>query len=178
MSSAFDNSNNLMVMMEKVVMQVLKKNGLLTGNKVFGVVEEVVNDTTLRVYLQQSMQSELVKCSPKATFNLGDRVLIEYINNNPHDKFVMALVHGGYGVEPIDYDSLPTEPVEIIRRDDGKAYKFIYAYDQPTKTWSQELIRDVDTDKVTSIKHVYPDGAVMIRYLVKDTTTNKLHKYE
>lgn len=177
MGQGFSNETNIMVMMEKVVMQVLKKNGLLTGNKVFGVVEEVINNTTLRVYLQQSMTTELVKCSPKAEFNLGDRVLVEYINNNPHDMFVMALVKGGYGVEPIDYDSLPTEPVEIVRNSDGKAYKFIYAYNQPKLTWTQELVRDEVTGKVTSVIHEYPDGYILTRYIINDEN-GKLYRYE
>lgn len=177
MGQGFSNETNIMVMMEKVVMQVLKKNGLLTGNKVFGVVEEVINDSTLRVYLQQSMESKVVKCSPKAEFNLGDRVLVEYINNNPHDMFVMALIKGGYGIEPIDYDSLPTEPVEIVRNSAGKAFKFIYAYNQPTKTWTQELVRNENTGKVDSVIHTYPDGYILERFFIRDEN-GKLYKYE
>lgn len=175
--SCFDNTNNLSVLMEKMVMQVMKKNGLLTGNKVFGLVEEVVNKNTLKVYLQQSMQTELIKCSPKVDFRIGDRVLVEYINNNPHDKFVLAVVNESSEKEPLNYDDLPTEPVEILRLDDGRAYKFIYAYDQPDKTWTQELIRDTTTNQVVSIKHEYPDGNVLIRNLIKHPN-GKLWKYE
>lgn len=175
--SDFSNANNVTVMMEKVVMQVLKKNGLLTGNKVFGVVEEVINDSKLRVYLQESMQSEIINCSPKGTFNEGDSVMVEYINNNPHDKFVMALVKGGYNTSILDYDSLPNEPVEIVRKGDGRAYKFIYAYDQPTKKWSQELIRDEETDKVLSIRHDYPDGSIVIKYFIYNED-GTLYRYE
>lgn len=177
MSQGFSNETNIMVMMEKVVMQVLKKNGLLTGNKVFGVIEEVINETTLKVYMQQSMTTELVNCSPKAEFNIGDRVIVEYINNNPHDMFVMALVKGGAKIETIDYDTLPDEPVEIVRNSSGKVYKFIYAYNEPTKTWTQELIRDDETGKVTAVVHEYPDGYILTRYLIRDEN-EKLYRYE
>ena len=47
---SFKSDANVMPMMEKMIMQVLKKNDMLTGNKTFGVVEEVINKTTLTVY--------------------------------------------------------------------------------------------------------------------------------
>ena len=66
---SFKSDANVMPMMEKMIMQVLKKNDMLTGNKTFGVVEEVINKTTLTVYLQQSNSSELVKCAPNVEYN-------------------------------------------------------------------------------------------------------------
>lgn len=174
----FDNSNNLMTMMEKSVMQILKKNGVLIGNKVFGVVEEVLNSTKLRVVLLRSQDIKVVNCSPMAEFHIGDTVLIEYINNNPHDMFVVATMAGGHDIKPIDYDSLPSEPVEIIRnRETKKAEKFIYAYNEPTKAWTQELIRDKETKKVTAVRTVYPDGFILTRFLLMNDE-GKLWRYE
>ena len=177
MKSNFQGNANIMPMMEKMIMQILQKNGILQGNKTFGIVEEIINKHTLLVYLEHSNISETVKCSPHIPWHIGDRVLVEYINNNPHDRFVLGLIGGGEDIEMIDYANLPDEPVEIIRNADGQAYKFIYAYDQPTKTWTQELVRDVDTGKVTQVIHSYPDGFVMIRTLIRDSE-DRLVKYE
>lgn len=173
----FESDANIMPMMEKMVMQILKKNNLLVGNKTFGVIEDIINQTTLLVYLQQSNTSEIVKCSPKVRYNLGDRVLVEYINNNPHDRFVTGLIGGGNAIDAIDYDMLPDEPVEIVRDSNGRAYLFIYGYNKPTTTWTQELIRNPETGKVEQVIYTYPDGFVMIRTLIRDEE-DRLKKYE
>ena len=172
----FQADANVMPMTEKMIMQILQKNNLLTGNKTFGVVEEVINKTTLLVYMQHSNTSEIVKCSPHVPFHLGDRVLVEYINNNPHDRFVLGVIKGGYDIDQIDYNLLPDEPVQIIRDDNGRAYKFIYGYNNPRTTWEQELIRN-DEGKVEQVVHYYPDGFVLIRTLIRDAQ-GRLRRYE
>lgn len=172
----FNPQTEAMKMTEKVFMQLLKKNNLLVGNKTFGVVREVLNTTTLLIHFEHSGTNEIVNCSPHIPFKLGDRVIVEYINSNPHDRFVLALIGGGYEIDVIDYDALPTEPVKIIRDDNGKAYKFIYAYDRPTKEWSQELIRN-DEGKVVQVIYAYPDGFILIRTLFRDED-GKLERYE
>lgn len=171
----FKSDANIMAMVEKMVIQILKKNNLLTGNKTFGVVEEVLNKSTLMVHLQHSNTSEIVNCSPNVTFHIGDRVLVEYINNSPHDRFVLGLVSGGSEIH-VDYDNLPKEPVEIIQDNSGRPYKFIYGYDKPKKTWIQELIRN-DDGRVEQVLHIYPDGFILLRTLVRDSH-GKLEKYE
>lgn len=183
-----------MDMLEKSVIQILKKNGLLQGNKTFGVVTEILNKKALMVEITQSNNIEMVRCSPNVEFKVGDRVLIEYINNNPHDRFVLALVSSGVSVESGNQDSndgedgednndskdylfLPYEPVEIIRDDTTKkAYKFIYGYDNPDTTWEQELVRNAD-DKVEEIIHRYPNGVILIRTLFRNNE-GKVFKYE
>ena len=167
----FKTNANASAMVEKAVMQILQKNNLLVGNKTFGVVEEIINNTTL-----QSNTSEIVNCSPKVEYHKGDRVLVEYINNNPHDMFVIALVGGGYEIDQIDYSELPTEPVKIVYNEHGKAYKFIYGYDQPRKTWEQELVRN-DEGIVEEIIHYYPDGFVLTRVLIRNDQ-GRVIKYE
>ena len=177
MKNQFQADANIMPMMEKVVMQILSKNGLLTGNKTFGVVEEVLNHSTLMVVMQQSGVSEVVNCSPSVTYNLGDRVLIEYINNNPHDRLALGVLKGGSEVEQMDYSLLPEEPVEIIRDEDGKAVKFIYGYDDSATTWTQELVRNEDGSRLESVIYTYPDGFIEIRKLIRGEE-DKLEKYE
>lgn len=157
-------------------MQILEKNDLLTGNKTFGVIEEILNDTTLLVYMQQSGMSEMVNCSPRVEYKLGDFIIIEYINNNPHDRFVMGVIKGGHEIEPIDYAQLPTEPVELIRNANKVAYRFIYGYDNPLTQWEQELVRNAE-GKVSEIIHRYPDGFTLIRNLIRDND-DLLKKYE
>lgn len=173
----FQSDANIMPMMEKMIMQILHKNNILTGNKTFGIVEEIINKSTLLVFLQHSNTSELVNCSPNVFFHIGDRVLVEYINNNPHDRFVLGLIGGGNEIDPIDYANLPDEPIEIIRDTNGKIYKFIYGYDKPTTTWTQELIRNTSTGIVEQIIYTYPDDFILIRTLIRDIT-GKLQKYE
>lgn len=163
----FKENANVIPMMEKLIMQVLRRNKLLTGNKTFGIVEEIINDTTLLVELQQSNTSEEVNCSPETPFHRGDRVIVEYINNNPQDRFVMGLIGGGNRIEQMNYANLPTEPVEIIRNDKGQAYRFIYAYDKPNKTWSQEITRN-ENNQAEIITHFYPDGFVMARFIKRN----------
>ena len=173
----FDNTANISVALEKLVKQILQKNGLLKGNKLFGIVEAVISETQLKVYLQQEMRSMIVNCPPRIAFEIGDRVLIENINNNPHDRFVMAIVEGiSKDTEVIDYDSLPTEPVEIVRDENGKAYKFIFAYDNPKTLWTLELTRLPD-GKAESTISTYPDGMIFIRWFIRDEQ-GRLWKYE
>ena len=177
----------IMDMLEKSVMQILKKNKMLQGNKTFGVVTEIVNDKALMVDMTQTNSIEMVRCSPSVEFNIGDRVLIEYINNNPHDRFVLALVSGSVSVEATeeeeeennqnDYLFLPYEPVEIIRDDiTKKAYRFIYGYDNPNTTWEQELVRNAE-NKVEEVISRYPNGLILIRTLFRNEE-GKVFKYE
>lgn len=185
MSETIQQDIAIMNMLEKSVLQILKKNGLLQGNKTFGVVTEILNDKSLMVEITQSNNIEMVRCSPNIKFNVGDRVLIEYINNNPHDRFVLALISGSVSTESgnqddsdsKDYLLLPYEPVEIIRDETTKkAYKFIYGYDNPETTWEQELVRGTD-NKVEEIIHRYPNGVVLIRALFRNED-GKVFKYE
>ena len=188
----------IMDMLEKSVMQILKKNKMLQGNKTFGVVTEIVNDKALMVDMTQTNSIEMVRCSPSVRFTLGDRVLVEYINNNPHDRFVVAIISGSVDVngnvnvcdcepvngnvnvcdcEPFDYEFLPYEPVEIIRDETtNKAYLFIYGYDDPDTTWEQELVRN-DEGKVEDVIHRYPNGVILIRTLYRNTK-GEVFKYE
>lgn len=169
---------DVITMLEKTVIQVLKKNNLLGGNKIFGVVEDVLNSSTLYVNMPQFNKSEMINCSPRATFKVGDHVLVEFINNNPQDKFVYAVIKemGREDNSYLDYQLLPTEPVRIERDETKRACKFIYGYDRPTKTWSQELLRGED-GKVVSIKHTYPDGFILIRNLIRNDD-GLLDRYE
>ena len=189
----------IMDMLEKSVMQILKKNKMLQGNKTFGVIEQILSNKALMVEMTQTNAVEMVRCSPNVGFKLGDRVLVEYINNNPHDRFVVAVISGGIEVDghrqgqdgekgedgkdaeggecDCDYEFLPYEPVEIIRNDDdGKAYLFIYGYDNPDTTWEQELIRNSD-GKVEDIIHRYPNDIILIRTLYRNDD-GKVFKYE
>lgn len=175
--SDFNNIANISVALEKLVKQILQKNGLLKGNKIFGVVEEVINETKLKVYLQQELRSMIINCPPRIAFEIGDRVLVENINNNPHDRFVIAIIEGvSKETEVIDYDSLPTEPVEIIRDEKGKAYKFIFAYDNPKTLWTMEISK-TPNGKAESTIATYPDGMVFIRWFIRDEN-GRLWKYE
>lgn len=175
--SVFDNNSNISVYLEKLVMQILQKNGLLKGNKLFGVIEKVISETKVKVYVEKEMRSQLCNCPPRVPFEVGDRVLIENINNNPHDRFIIALVDGvSKNTEVIDYDSLPTEPVEIVRNENGKAYKFIFAYDNPKTLWTQEISFRSD-GKADSVTSTYPDGMVFMRYFIRDDK-DRVWKYE
>lgn len=169
--------------MEKMIMQVLAKNGILKGNKVYGTVVEQINRTTVSVILEGSDDRKPihVKCSPYVEFNTGDYVLIEHINNNPHDRFIVAVVREGGFVgkdeeDTIDYSLLPYEPVEIFRNEQDRAYKFMYGYDKIETTWYQELFRN-EKNQVVDVVHTYPDGVILIRTLYRNEK-EQVYKYE
>ncbi len=175
--SDFNNNSNISIYLQKLVMQILEKNGLLKGNKLFGVIEDIISETVVKVYIEKELKSQLCNCPPKNGFQIGDRVLVENINNNPHDRFIVALVSGiSTDTEVIDYDNLPTEPVEIVRNEKGKAYRFVFGYDNPKTLWTQEITFRED-GKAYSITNTYPDGAVFIRYFIRDDK-DRVWKYE
>lgn len=176
-NNTFQNKANVTKMLEKTIMQVLKKNSLLQGNKTFGSVEDIISETEVLVFLESAQSMEKVMCSPDLGLDVGDRVIVEYINNNPRDKYIMGLLGRGSGTPPIAYESLPTEPVEIIRDNSGRAHRFIYAYDNPIKRWEQELVRDGITGKVNHVVNTYQDGFQIIRTFIRDEQ-DRLWKYE
>lgn len=173
----FSQVANLSPMLEKATMNTLEKNNRLVGNKRFAIVEDVLNETTLLVYFDQSHETIQVNCSPHVVYELGDRVIVEYINNDPQDRYVTSVLNGGYDIDIIDYESLPSEPVEIIYNSKGLAIEFIYGYDNPKTMWRQELERNAK-GQVENIYHYYPDGWVMVRTLFRDEVTDRVYKYE
>lgn len=184
MSGEIQQDIAVVELLENTILQILQKNGLLQGNKTFGTIYEILNDTTLMVDMTQSNSIERVRCSPNVEFFVGDRVLVEYINNNPHDMFVMAVVSGGVQIDGEDEEECPEEvvfpyePVEIIRYDDERrqAYLFIYGYDDPKTTWEQELVRN-SKNQVVEIIHRYPNDVILIRELLRNEF-DEVYKYE
>lgn len=174
--SDFSNDAKVIQRMEDIMMQMLRKNGILKGNKVYATVVEHINDTSVSVILGQSQNEEIVSCSPNMTFNTGDLVLVEFINNNSHDKFIMAVVRNGNPIEPLDYSTLPYEPVQIYRNEQNQAYRFMYGYDNPETTWFQELIRN-SNNQVEEIIHEYPDESALVRTLFRNGQ-GQVWKYE
>lgn len=184
MSNVIQQDIAIMELLEDTVMQVLKKNGILQGNKTFGFVAEILSNTKIKVDMTQANSTEIVTCSPNMEIALGDRVLVEYINNNPHDMFAIAVVSKGSGGDVIEdeeeivsCDCLPYEPVEIIREDDeqNRAYLFIYAYDSIYR-WEQELVRD-EQGRVIEVIHRYPNNIILVRRLLRNEN-GKVYKYE
>lgn len=178
MDNNFNNYSNVAKDMEKFIMQVLVKNKLLNVNKLFGIVEKKINETLLQVYIEQELRSMEVKCPPRIPFEVGDRVLIENINNNPQDRFVVAIIEGiSKDTEIIDYATLPTEPVQLIYDESTKKLKkVIYGYDNPKTTW-QNILNYDETGKLISDTRIYPDGMVFKRFLIRDDK-GKLIRYE
>ncbi len=61
--SNFNNNSNISIYLQKLVMQILEKNGLLKGNKMFGVIEEIISETVVKVYiemLKEQLKSTMV----------------------------------------------------------------------------------------------------------------------
>lgn len=173
----FNQKANILPLLEKNTMQVLQKNDKLIGNKTFGIVADVLNETTLIVEMEEAGSKPLeATCSPHVKYTLGDRVIVEYINNNPKDRFVVGVLNGGYDIDIIDYDSLPTEPVEIIYNSNNIAVEFIYGYDDPKTTWRQELERN-EKGQLVNVYSYYPDGYVKVRTLFRNSI-DKVYKYE
>lgn len=175
----FNNNANVSTYIEKLVLQILEKNRILKGNKLFGTITEVISQDKVNVYIEQELRSQIISCPPRVVFEVGDRVLIENINNNPHDRFIIATVKGvESNIEIIDYSTLPTFPVELTARDDttGKAQLFTYGYDDPSTLWTQEL-RYNDKGQLVTVVETYPDGMIFYRNLIRDSE-GRFMKYE
>ncbi|GEL75776.1 hypothetical protein [Tenuibacillus multivorans] len=79
---------NLFNAIKRLVYKILKNEDLLAGEWRFGEVESVVNDTRLMVKVNGFDPAIEIPCNPDATFNVGDRVFVHYVNRNPSDRFV------------------------------------------------------------------------------------------
>ena len=155
-----------------MVMNILHANNVLRPNKTFATVLEKVGPNSVAVFMEQSQLTEVVQCAPNAELKPGDYVLVEYINNNPQDKFVMALIRSissdiGKGV---DWSKLAQEPIRLQRNPlTKKVEKVFYGEDEypPQRQWNQELHRDVNSI-VFAVTSTYPDGLQITRYILRD----------
>lgn len=76
--------------MEEIILNVLKKEGLLVKPYHHGIVDSVISPTKLKVFVDGSDVSQTISCNPDITFEKGDHVWVVYINNSPRDKFVIS----------------------------------------------------------------------------------------
>jgi hypothetical protein len=107
---------------------------------------------------------------------------IEYVVNQYfHEKKMVGMNSQGGASEYTPSgsfyqdDTLPDEPVYIIRDDDSKVKKIVYGNvdillsdeEADPIIWMEELIRD-STGKVEKIKVIYPDGEELIKELKRN----------
>lgn len=75
---------------EKVVIKLLDKFGLLNGQWHLGEVTEIISNTKLKVKVDGSDLAQTLSCNPDVTFQIGDHVWVIFINGNARDKFVIS----------------------------------------------------------------------------------------
>jgi hypothetical protein len=75
---------------EQIVLTVLKNNNMLTGQWHLGIVDSVVSNLKLKVFVDADTTSQTVACNQNVTFAAGDHVWVVFINGNPRDKFVIS----------------------------------------------------------------------------------------
>lgn len=75
---------------KQIILDVLKKEGMLTGQWHLGTVDRVISSTKLKVFVDGGSVAQTVSCNPDVTFSKGDEVWVVFINGNPRDKFVIS----------------------------------------------------------------------------------------
>jgi len=112
------NQNDVMNQLEDIIVQVLQKNGVLNNTHEFGIVIKPLSDHMLLVAPQQfDKDPEEIPCAViGGGYRQGDRVLIEYLNNNQHNKYVICVMQRGFERGEIDYSRLRDTPLRVFRR--------------------------------------------------------------
>ncbi|MGG3892000.1 hypothetical protein [Metabacillus fastidiosus] len=75
---------------EKLVMKILSRLGLLNGQWHLGEVTQVLSPTKLKVKVDGSETEQTISCNPDVTFQTGNHVWVIFINGNGRDKFVIS----------------------------------------------------------------------------------------
>jgi hypothetical protein len=76
----------------KVVYKVLRKERLLQSEFHIGKVESVISTNQLSVFVDGSDTAQKIKCNPDITFNVGEQVIVIFINNDPKNKYVLSRI--------------------------------------------------------------------------------------
>lgn len=78
---------------QDIVYKVLDKEGVLKKDWHYGIVESVISDNYLNIYVDDSTISQKISCNPNITFNTGDKVYVIFINGDSKDKFVLCKIN-------------------------------------------------------------------------------------
>lgn len=73
---------------KKIIYTILRKEKLLQSEFHFGKVNQVISTKQLSVFIDGDTTAQTVRCNPDVTFNVGDNVLIVFVNNDPKSKIV------------------------------------------------------------------------------------------
>lgn len=183
------NKNDVYNQLEDIIIQVLQKKGVLNNYHEIGTVVKQLNEGNLLVASNQfDKEPEEIPC-PYMTdgYRPGDRVLIEYINGNPHHKYVMCIMQRGYEKANIDYSALKDTPMRVFRRPgsimqdptdmivdlgDEKpipmVYKVLYDENSPMEWW-EILHRDSRGWLKAVTTYLPPNGKIQItNYIIRD----------
>lgn len=76
----------------KVVYKVLQKEKLLQSEFHFGKVDSVISSSQIKCFIDGSSTSVTVPCNPDVTFNVGDSVIVIFINNDPKNKYCLSRI--------------------------------------------------------------------------------------
>lgn len=161
--------NQLQKTLTDMIIKTLETNGLLTPNKTFAIFLEKLSYNTASVFLEQSQEVANVSCPSNGEFYPGDYVLVESINNNPQDRFIVATIRSAVTENLIDFSKLAQEPIRLQRNILTKVVEraFYGEGEYPLeRQWNQELHRDIDglVYAVTSNYHTMS----ITRYIIKD----------
>lgn len=77
-------------LIERTVLKILDRYGVLQGQWRLGVVTQVISPTKLKVKIDGGTQPQTVSCNPDITFAVGNNVWVIFINGNGRDKFVIS----------------------------------------------------------------------------------------
>jgi hypothetical protein len=75
---------------ERTVLSILDKEGLLNRQWGYGEVDEVISPSKLKVFINGGETSHIIPCNPDVSFQPNDHVIIVYINGISNDKFVIS----------------------------------------------------------------------------------------
>lgn len=76
----------------KVVYKVLRKEKLLQSEFHMGIINQVISNKQLSVFVDGSNIAQTIRCNPDVTFSIGEQVIVIFINNDPKNKYVMSRI--------------------------------------------------------------------------------------
>ncbi|MDF2789821.1 MAG: hypothetical protein K0S80_2919 [Neobacillus sp.] len=86
------NNNWFWDKISKIVYKIFDNERLLQSEFRFGKVESVIDYKQIRAYIDGGTEAILCRCNPNITFNVGDSILIIYINRNSNNRYAIARI--------------------------------------------------------------------------------------
>lgn len=164
------NYDGIQKTLQDMVMATLQVNGVLRPNKSFGTFLRMAGVGRASVWIEEAGEAVEVGCPSHGDFNPGDYVLIENINNNPQDRFIVSTIRSIALEGLVDFSKMAQEPVRLQRNPLTRVVEKVFYGEgeyPENRQWTQELHRDVE-GLVYAVTSIYGGQLTITRYIIKD----------